>query len=156
MRQFVVRAVLHQAPLLHHQNPVGAAHGRQAMGDDDGGVATPPVFQGIENAPFGAGVHRRKRIVQHQERGLQHHADLLAQPLPLHLAHVHAVGEDAPGVAVWRSGKRRDSANARASAGVVPSVTRRGLAGRDDDLPSAEGHLGREQRPATERASERR
>ena len=141
------------------------------MGDDDGRVTAAPPLQGIENAPFGAGVHGGEGVVQHQnrrlleqrpgqrqplplaagkreaaladlrfvagrevddgvvdrrflgyraqlavgrlgprhaqiggdaariqERVLQHHADLLAQPLPIHFAHVHAVDQDAPGV----------------------------------------------------------
>ena len=55
-------------PLVHHQDAVGRADGREPMGDDQGGAALhQPVERGLDLA-LALGIERRGRLVEKQDR----------------------------------------------------------------------------------------
>ena len=89
------------------------------MRDDDGGALAGHLAQRRADVPFGAGVDRRRGVVEDHDRRPQHHAARDRQPLPLAtgkryaaLAHQRAVAERQaahPGGELRRRGGVRDA-----------------------------------------------
>ena len=66
--QLGVRPVLDDPPLVQHQDPVGADHARQPVGEHERGA---PHHQAVERGldeRLALGVHRRQRLVEHEDR----------------------------------------------------------------------------------------
>ena len=63
-----MRAFLDDAAFVHDDDTVGLAHGRQAVGDDDGGSAFHQMFECILHQPLAFGVERAGRLVKQQDR----------------------------------------------------------------------------------------
>ena len=51
-----------------HQDAVGLQHGRQAVGDDDGGAALHQMLERRLHQRLAFGVERRGRLVEQQDR----------------------------------------------------------------------------------------
>ena len=78
--------------------------------------------------------------VGEEERVLEHHADVAAQRVEVHVAHVGAVDRDPPGVHVVEARQhQRDGRLARARA----ADERDRLAGRDGEIEVAQHRIGR-------------
>src|SRR5947208_1884546 len=62
--QLGVRAALHHAALVEHEDAVAADHARQAMREDERGAAGhQPIERGLDER-LALGVHRRERLVE--------------------------------------------------------------------------------------------
>ena len=59
--------LLDDVTVLHHQDHVGVADGRQAVGDHEGGAVGPQCRHGLLDQHLGAGVDRGGRLVQDQQ-----------------------------------------------------------------------------------------
>ncbi len=84
IEQLVVGAARHQPAALQHQDDVGGAHGRDAMGDHERRAAVHQSPQRGANQPLGGDVDGRGELVQdqhsrvEQQRARDRHALLLA------------------------------------------------------------------------------
>ena len=80
-------ARLDDPPAVQHHDPVGAAHGREAVRDHDGGQAARQVEELVVEGGLGADVKLGGRLVQHQDAGARRRREQGArQPDPLPLA----------------------------------------------------------------------
>ena len=70
--QRVVRAFFDDAAVLHHENTVCPAYGREAVGDDERRTARRSVLDGAAHGGFTLGVERGGRLVQQQYRRVAH------------------------------------------------------------------------------------
>ena len=61
-------ATFDDAALFEHQNLVGADHGGQPVGDDQGRAVLGDLVQALLDFALGLGVERRGRLVEHQDR----------------------------------------------------------------------------------------
>ena len=66
--QRVVRALLDDAAVVHHDDPVGAADGGEAVGDDDRRAVVHQPLERLLDQPLGFGVERGGRLVEQQDR----------------------------------------------------------------------------------------
>src|SRR5262249_60874978 len=82
--QFLMRAALDDLAVLEHQDLVGAADGREPVGDDEGGAAGAQRLQAILNHRFALAVEARGRLVENQDPrvGENRARDRDALPLP--------------------------------------------------------------------------
>ena len=64
--QFVVRARLHDAPIVQHGNAVGVAHRGNTVGDEDGGPSLHYFAQVIQDFVFGVGVDAGESVVENE------------------------------------------------------------------------------------------
>lgn len=83
--------------LVQHQDPVRPFHGRQPLGDNEGGGAGKGRGQGVPDGPVRPGVHCRRAVVQDQDPGPFQQGPGNAQPLFLASGQVGAPLFD-PGV----------------------------------------------------------
>ena len=63
-----MRALLDDAPVLHHRDHVGVAHRGQTVGDDQGRAPLHQVLEGPLDDRLGLGVERRGGLVEDQDR----------------------------------------------------------------------------------------
>jgi hypothetical protein len=61
--QLVVRALLNDRALLHNGDDVSMTHGREAVGDDQGGSAHHEAVEGVLDNALRLGVKRRSGLV---------------------------------------------------------------------------------------------
>jgi hypothetical protein len=74
-QQFLMRALLHDAALLQHDEPVHARDGGQTVRNRDHGFAFHQAQQLVLDGHFHFAVQGRCRLVQHQDgRVFQHHS----------------------------------------------------------------------------------
>src|SRR6185295_12240815 len=66
-QQFGVTAALDDPALLHHQDLVGVADGREPVGDDEAGPVAAEFDHRVLDEQFGSGVHRTRRLVEDQQ-----------------------------------------------------------------------------------------
>ena len=66
-----MRAALHDAPVLHHDNKVRPAQRAQTMGDDERRAAGDRSVECLENLVLRLAVDGRRRIIQQQNRRFQ-------------------------------------------------------------------------------------
>ena len=76
-------SLLGDAPLLDHNNIVGMADGRQAVGNDDGCFALCQAAEILLNGAFRFRIDRAGRFIQDQHRGVFQYGAGDAQPLAL-------------------------------------------------------------------------
>jgi hypothetical protein len=69
-RHLIVRAVLDDAALLHHEDVVGIADRREAVRDHEAGAALAQRCHRMLDEKLGAGVDRRCRLVEDQDLGI--------------------------------------------------------------------------------------
>ena len=62
-----MRAARDDAPVVQHQDQVGAAHGAQAVGDDEGGAALHQPVERLLDQLLGLGVHAGGGVVEDQD-----------------------------------------------------------------------------------------
>src|SRR5205085_12261146 len=83
-QQFAMRALLDDAPMIEHHQPIHARDGRETMRDGDHGLAGDQRAEALLDRGLDLGVKRRSRLVEHQDRRiLEDHArdrDALALP----------------------------------------------------------------------------
>ena len=79
----IVRAALHDAPFVEHQNFVGMADGRKAVGDGDGGTGGHEAFERFLHQTFALGVERRGGLVENEDVGIFQNGTRNGHPLPL-------------------------------------------------------------------------
>ena len=79
-----VGALLHQTPLVEHENPIGADHAREPVREDERRTAPHETVECCLDQRLALGIHRRERLVEHQDgRVAQERArDRDALPLP--------------------------------------------------------------------------
>ena len=65
-----MRALLDDAALVEDDDAVGAAHRREAVGDDERRAALHQVREGAGDERLGLGVELRGRLVEDQDRGV--------------------------------------------------------------------------------------
>ena len=65
--QCTVIALLHNSPVLQYQNPVGAPHGRQPVGDDECRAALHHTFKRLLHFALTLGVKRTRGLVQKKD-----------------------------------------------------------------------------------------
>ena len=65
-----MRARLEKAPLLEDEDPVGAAHGREPVRDEERRAPLREDAEALEHRVLGLGVESRRRLVEDQEVGL--------------------------------------------------------------------------------------
>ncbi len=70
-------------PVLEHEDRVGAAHGGQAVGDDERRAVAHQRRQRVLHELLGFGVERRGRLVEDQDRRVAQQRAGDRQPLPL-------------------------------------------------------------------------
>ena len=63
-------ALLDQAAEVEDQHPVAPDHGREAVGDDEGGAALEEALQRLLDGCLGEGVNRGSGLVQDEELGV--------------------------------------------------------------------------------------
>jgi len=63
----VVRALFGDSSIRQHDDVIGVAHCRHAMRHDERRPSTAKRPQPLENLVFGLRIHRRHRIVQHED-----------------------------------------------------------------------------------------
>ena len=61
-----MRAAFDDLAVVHDQNHVRTADGRQAVRDDERGAARHDLFDGVLNKPLGHGVDGAGRFVEHE------------------------------------------------------------------------------------------
>ena len=66
--KLVMRAGLNTAPVRHHEDPVGLANSRKAVGDHNDGALAGQTGDRSLDAGFALGVERAGRLVEQQER----------------------------------------------------------------------------------------
>src|SRR3712207_1208427 len=66
--QRLVGSLLDNPGLVHDEDPVGGAHGGEAVGDDEGGAAFHEPVEGALNLALALGIERRGRLVEEQNR----------------------------------------------------------------------------------------
>jgi hypothetical protein len=100
--QLVVGVGLDDLAIADHQDRVGHAHRREAVGDQDGDGpgdlrdAASPERVLLEQVLFGLGVKGRRRFVEEEQEGaLAHHGPAEGELLPLAAAQVGAGVEAA-------------------------------------------------------------
>src|SRR5438045_2523493 len=71
--QLGVFAALDDAPALDDDDQVGAAHGREAVGDHNGRAPAREVGERLLHEPLGLGVERRGRLVKDEHGGVREH-----------------------------------------------------------------------------------
>ena len=69
----VVRAALGDAAVVQHEDLIRVAHGRDAVRHDDRRPLAHDAAQPGQDLLLGVGVHRRERVVQDQDRRIDHH-----------------------------------------------------------------------------------
>src|SRR4051812_14399483 len=62
--QFLVRALLDDATLVHHDEPVHRRDGRQPVRDGDDGLALHELVEVLLDGGFRLGIERRRRLVK--------------------------------------------------------------------------------------------
>ena len=65
-QQFLVLTLFHDAPVLHHQDPVSLPDGGEAVGDDEASAAFHQIEHGILDQHLGVGIHRTCGFIQYQ------------------------------------------------------------------------------------------
>ena len=84
-----MRALLNQCTVVQHPNHIGLLHGRQTVGNDQGGAALHGFFQSGLHHAFAVRVQRAGGFVQQQQRRVFQHGardrDALALPLQVAL-----------------------------------------------------------------------
>ena len=63
-----MRALLDDPAFVHHHDPVGRAHGRQAVGDDQGRAVPHQSFERLLDEPLAFGIECAGRFVEQQDR----------------------------------------------------------------------------------------
>ena len=80
-----MRAAFAEATFVHHQDQVGVADGREAVGDDERGATFEQFFQGLLDRVLGLGIDAAGGFVEHEHFGVvDEHADERQElPLPM-------------------------------------------------------------------------
>ena len=81
--ELFVRASLHDLSLLHHQNLVGAADGRQPVRDHKRGAALHEIREPVLDHLFRFRVEARGCLIENQDAGLGQNSAGNRNPLPL-------------------------------------------------------------------------
>jgi hypothetical protein len=90
-----VGAELGDAAAVEHRDPVGAAHAREAMGDDDRGHPARELQEAVVEGGLGANVELGGGLVEHQQPGARVDGVQRAgerDPLPLTARQVDPAG----------------------------------------------------------------
>ena len=66
--EFIVRAILHDASLVQHQNAVGTGHSGQPVGNNQSRSITHNTFQRRLDERFIFSIKRARRLVEKQDR----------------------------------------------------------------------------------------
>ena len=66
LKQLVVIALLDDGAILHDEDDVGLADGREAVGNDEAGSALCHAVEGLLNADLGAGIDRGGCLIQNE------------------------------------------------------------------------------------------
>ena len=82
-------AALDDAALLDHKNLVGAANGRQAMGDDERRAALHQLGKPALDHRLRFGIERTGGFVENEDARLGQESPCNRQPLPLPAAELH-------------------------------------------------------------------
>src|SRR5690606_25333544 len=102
--QLRMAALLDDAAVVEHQDAIGAADGRQAMGDDDRGAADHQLLDGRLHPPLGLHVQGGGRLVQHQDRRVREEGPRDRHPLALAAGKLDAPLADEGVVAARQPG----------------------------------------------------
>jgi hypothetical protein len=88
--ELLVRAGLDDAPVMHHDDPVGPLDRRQPMGDDQRCASFHQSCQRPLHSPLGLGIQRRGCFVEDQHRGVFQQCPGNRNPLALPAGQQHA------------------------------------------------------------------
>jgi hypothetical protein len=146
--QFGVCALLGDAAVLDHDDPVGVAHGREAMRDDERGPAAEDATQRVLDEDLGSRVHRGRGLVEDQDGRVGEDGAGERDQLPLPGREQRASLADARLVAVRQA--LDELARARERRRGAQLVVRRGEAAVADVL----GDRSREQERLLEHDAE--
>ena len=67
MNQLLMRALLDDVAILHHQDQIGLRERHHAMADDDGGGIAAMLLEGMADGRVGFGIHGGQGIVEDQD-----------------------------------------------------------------------------------------
>ena len=73
LHQRLVAAALEHAPALDHEDLVRHAHGREPVRDQDDHAVAGERLELFEHLRFGARIHRRRGLVEHEDVRLLAH-----------------------------------------------------------------------------------
>jgi hypothetical protein len=73
LHQLLVRAALHDAAVLHHDDEIRAAQRAEAVRHDERRAARDGAVERLENLVLRLAVDRRGRVVEQQDRRLEQH-----------------------------------------------------------------------------------
>ena len=122
-----VPAALRDAPVLEHDDQIGAPDGRQPVSDNHRGAPSQQLRKRLEDQRFGLGVEAGRRLVEQQDRRVleQRAGDRDALPLPAgegHAALADRRSRSPSGSAVMKSWMRAARAAASISASVASGL----------------------------------
>ena len=78
------------APALHHRDPVGVAHRRQPVRDDQHGAPRHQALERQLHHALALGVERARRLVEQQDRPIGEDRARDREALPLAAGQAHA------------------------------------------------------------------
>src|SRR5690606_1976664 len=104
-RERLVRPVLDDAAPVEDEDAVGAADGREAVGDDERGAPLRQPVERLLHGPLALGVERARRLVEEEDGGVLQDGPRDGDPLALPARELHAPLADRRRVAL---GERRD------------------------------------------------
>jgi hypothetical protein len=81
--QFAMGTRFDDLTFFQHQNPIGPAHGGEAMGNDKYSAVGHQSFQGLLHQGFRFGIQGRGGFIQNQNAGIEQHRPRNGNALPL-------------------------------------------------------------------------
>ena len=120
------------APALHHGDPVGVAHRREPMRDDQHGAPRHQPLERELHHALALGIERARRLVEQQDRAIGEDRARDRQPLPLPAGQPHAALAELARVAAAAARAMNSVANAASHAAAHFGVgrARAGRSGR--------------------------
>ena len=97
-------ALLDGFPVGHGDDEVGVAHGREPMGDDDGGAATAEAGERLLHQRLAFGVQRAGGFIEQQDAGVAEQGAGQSDALALATGEALTAGADAGGEAFRQVG----------------------------------------------------
>ena len=136
--QFLVGALLDQAAVLQHENPVGHPHGAEAVRDVERHAAAGQGSEPCEQVVLGPGVEGGGRLVQHQDlrvARVAHEGAGEGDLLPFAARELVAALEP---LAERRRESVRQLVDERGGTRLVGGASQRGVVGEVGDVPDAD------------------
>jgi len=96
---------LNDMPLLHYDNLIRVADGREAVSDDEAGAVAHEFHHGVLDMQLGAGIHRGGSFVQNQDLRIAEKCAADGEQLALPLREVRTGGGEycTKSLARWQS-----------------------------------------------------